>query len=237
MLTSRRNEQFYLIGVREQALSDECSQITFFTTRGDLVAYSRVCHGMRQAVIMLGGNEHGFDSSFDRLGRELAELGIGSVRIDHRLPGDCAQCAIDTLLVCQYLDDEGISDVALVGWSFGADVALAAGSVARVVRGVAAISPCDVPEVCVRRMGTKPLLLMHGEADDTCSIENAGRVSLRAGGLADIIAYPGAGHDLAGVRSQATSDLVGWIVHAFDPVRSGGQTGSVGAAFDPVLRL
>lgn len=212
MLTNHRNDQLYLIGVREQAISDGRSQVTFFTTRSDLVAYTRICRGMRQAVIMLGGDdENGLDSEFNSAARELENLGIGSVQLDYRCPGDYAQCAIDALLACQYLDDEGISDVVLVGWSFGAEVALAAGSVARIVRGVAAISPWDVSELSSRRMCGKQLLLMREDAENICFIDNDGR-------------------ELPKTRHQIRNDLVQWIHNVFGSTRSAESASSTYAS-------
>ncbi len=162
MITSHRSDQLYLIGVREQAVTDECTRVTFFTTRRDLTAYAHLLRASRQAVILLdpGASDSKADSEFDQLAREIGRHGIGSIRLDYRYPGDRAQCAIDALLACQYLDDEGIYDVLLVGWGFGAAAALAAGSVGRVIRGVAAIDPPDVPECCIHWIGKKRLLVI-----------------------------------------------------------------------------
>lgn len=186
-------------------MSDGRSRVTFFTTHSDLVAYTNICRGMRHAVIMLSGdgNESGIDSEFSSFARELADRGIGSAQVEYRFPDDCAQCAIDALLVCQYLDDEGITDVALVGWSFGADVALAAGSVARIVHGVAAISPSSVSEVFSRRMGAKQLLVMRDDDESG---------------------------DLLETRHRAHARLVEWLLRLFDPARASSQTAPAGAS-------
>lgn len=162
--TNCNHGHIYLIGVREQVVSDTCKRITLSTTRGDLKAQLHIDRGVRQAVIMLGDewSEDGFDSQFDVIADELSGLGIGAMSLQYRVPCDCAECAIDVLLLCQYLDDEGISDVVLLGWSYGAAVALAAGSVCRTVRGIAAVSPADISQCCLRWVAGKPLLLMSG---------------------------------------------------------------------------
>lgn len=213
MLTTCGKDQLYLLGVREQAVSEDRAKLTFFTTRGDLEAYTRTCHGVRQAVVLLGGDEGeiAFDSEYDRLSRDLAKHRVGSVLVDYRNPGDCAQCAIDALLACQYLDDEGISDVLLIGWSFGATVALAAGSVARIVRGVAAISPVDVADCCVRRMHRRSLLVLRGDNDELCPSDTARRAGVSRENLTRVLTYPGQGHELSGVRQQLHSELMNWI--------------------------
>lgn len=162
MITNRRSDQLYLIGVREQAVTDECTRVTFFTTRRDLTAYACRLRASRQAVILLEPDTDDSvpHSEFDQLTEEIGCKGIGSMRLEYRYPGDRVQCAIDALLACQYLDDEGISDVLLVGWGFGAAVALAAGSVGRIVRGVAAIHPPELPQCCLQWIGKRRLFVV-----------------------------------------------------------------------------
>jgi alpha/beta superfamily hydrolase len=219
MLSSRNDDRLYVIGVQERSASTDTSQITFLTTRGELHARLRMHRGMKQAVILLGGDsrETGFEPAFDLLDSDLAARDIGAVRLDYRCPGDCAQCAIDTLLACQYLDDEGIRDVILVGWSFGASVAAAAGSVARNVRGVAAISAREATETCARRLRSKPILLLHGEKDKITPVESVSRIRARVDSPSRLIIYPGAGHDLKEVRQKVNEDLVDWLTRTLDP--------------------
>lgn len=221
MLTTRRKDNLYLLGVRERAISEGRAHLTFFTTRRDLEAYARIERNTRQAVILLGGDEREpvFDSELDLLSSDLAQQGIGSVLVDYRYPGDCAQCAIDALLACQYLDDEGVSDVLLVGWSFGASIALAAGSVARIARGVAAISPIEVAECCVRRMRKKPLLIMRGDADELSRSEILRRTPLSADSPMRVLTYKDPEHDLSGARRQVHADLMEWIGLTFESAR------------------
>lgn len=219
MLSSRNDDRLYVIGVQERCSSTDCSQITFLTTRGELRARVRLHKGMKRSVILLGGcrGETGFESAFDLLEESLGVLDVGVVRLDHRTPGDCAQCSIDTLLACQYLDDEGIRDVVLVGWSFGASVAAAAGSVARNVRGIAAISAREATETCTRRLRSKPLLLLHGENDRITPVAHLNRICSRLSAQSRLIVYPGAGHDLVEVRQKLNEDLVDWILRTLDP--------------------
>jgi len=162
MNISHRSDQLYLIGVREQVIADDCTRVTFLTTRRNLNARAHYIDASSRAAILLDDDTFDMhaDAEFGQIVRDLGMQGIASVRLDYRFPGDRAQCAIDALLACQYLDDEGINDVMLVGWSFGAAVALAAGSVGRIVRGVAAIYPPDLPECCVNWIGKKRLVVM-----------------------------------------------------------------------------
>lgn len=219
MLSSRNEDPLYVIGVHERSASTDSSLIAFLTTRGELRVRVRMHGAMKQAVILLGGDcrETGFESAFDLLDSELAARDIGTVWLDYRSPGDCAQCAIDTLLACQYLDDEGIRDVVLVGWSFGASVAAAAGSVACNVRAVAAISSREATDTCLRRLTSKPFLLLHGKSDKISPVEYVTRMCSRLSNSSRLIVYPDAGHDLKEVRQKVNDDLLDWIVVTLDP--------------------
>lgn len=219
MLTSGNADRLYLIGVQEQPASTESTQITFLTTRGELRARARIRKGMKQAVILFGGSlqETGCEPIYEALDRDLATRDIGAVLLECRCPGDCAQCAIDALLVCQYLDDEGVRDIALVGWSFGASVAAAAGSVARNVRAVAAISAREATESCCRRLRSKPLLLLHGEKDRITPVDQIKRMVSKCDGPRRLIVYPGASHDLHEARNRVIQDLIDWLACVFEP--------------------
>lgn len=162
MIGNRRSDQLYLIGVREQAVTDEWTRVTFFTTRRDLTAFACRLRATQEAVILLGPDtdDPEVHSEFNQLAIEIGSKGVGSMRLDYRYPGDRVQCAIDALLACQYLDDEGIGDVLLVGWGFGAAVALAVGSVGRIVSGVAAIEPPDLPECCLQWISGRRLFVV-----------------------------------------------------------------------------
>jgi pimeloyl-ACP methyl ester carboxylesterase len=212
--TNCNHGHIYLIGVREQVVSDTCKRITLSTTRGDLKAQLHIDRGVRQAVIMLGDewSEDGFDSQFDVIADELSGLGIGAMSLQYRVPCDCAECAIDVLLLCQYLDDEGISDVVLLGWSYGAAVALAAGSVCRTVRGIAAVSPADISQCCLRWVAGKPLLLMSGENGRNGVVDNIIKITSRAKGYVKIQVYPNHDYYLSEKPRRAVDDLLDWIL-------------------------
>lgn len=216
--TNCNHDHIYLIGVREQAVSDTCKRITLTTTRGDLKALLSIDRGVRQAVIMLGGErpENGFESQFNVIADELLALGVGAMSLEYRVPGDCAECAIDVLLLCQYLDDEGVSDVILLGWSYGAAVALAAGSVCRTVRGIAAVSPTDVSQCCLRWIAGKPLLLMNGECGQNGVVDCIIKTSARTRDLVKILAYPKHDYYLSEKPRRAVDDLLDWILTVLD---------------------
>jgi hypothetical protein len=168
---------------------------------------------------MLGGYEGGFDgpgSVYADLSKVLLDAGVASLRMDYRFPGDCVQSGIDTLLALQYLDDDAIHDVILLGWSFGGAVAIAAGSLARSIRGVAAISTIEIADCCARRLRSKPLLLIHGESDLSAPVAWPRRVYSLAEGSPDLIVYSGVGHDMQQVSDRLVKDLSAWILRTLN---------------------
>lgn len=216
-MSSSYETQLYVIGIKEQRLGPDSLRLTFHTNRGDFGALARIKSDCRRGVVMLSGADGGFDgpgSIYPELAEEFMSRGIASLRLDYRAPGDCAQCGIDAVLALQYLDDEAVDDVVVIGWSFGAAVAIAAGSVAKTVRGVAAVSAVDVPGCGPKWLRSKPILLIHGDADSVAPLEVPRRIFLEAGTVRQLIVYPGAGHELVEARDRLRDDLLKWALTA-----------------------
>lgn len=210
----RRDDKLYVIETQEARVGRDLRRLTFRTTCGDFEALAHISKGMSQAVLMLGGRAGGFDgpgSAYLRLSERLGERGIGSVRLGYRSPGECAKCAIDALVALQYLDDSGIPDVALLGWSLGGAVAIAVGAVARTVSGVAVIATLDIASCCVRRLGSTPLLVIHGAADAVSGVDVARRIHAAAEGPRELVVYPDAGHRMTGAGDRLCEDLLFWF--------------------------
>lgn len=215
MSVCRSDEQLYLIGIREKRYAPDLQRLTFRTNRGEFDALSHFREGITRGVIMLGGANGGFDGP-SRLYRDLSERlcldGIAVLRLDYRVPRDCAQCGIDALLALQYLDDEAVRKVVLVGWSFGGAVAIATGSVARTVCGVATIATASTAGGPRGWLRTKPILLLHGDADNISPVEVSRQVYAEADENRRMIVYPGTGHDIREARDAARNDLTDWIL-------------------------
>jgi len=206
----------YVIGVTQRSVGESRAELVFRTTRGDLTATLMMTKGMRRGVVLLGdagGSPDGPDSLLSELADELFGRGIASVRLAYRNPGNCVECVIDSLLAVQHLDDESVRDVAMIGWAYGGAVAIAAGSIAGNVLGVAALSTSDVGDRCLRRMWTKPLLLIQGGRGDKSPVSLACGIREHAGDLCSIITYPDAGHTLAEVHTQVVADVSLWLSH------------------------
>lgn len=222
-MATHNDNQLYVIKTEENSIGPNSTQLTFRTSRGHFHALARFPHNCRKAVLMLAdedGNLEGPCSVYSKLADNLYDKGIASLRLGYRLPGDCAQCGIDTLVAIQYLDDELISDVTLVGWSFGAAVAIAAGSVAKTVRGVVAASTISAINCGTKWLKTKPILLIHGDSDTVSPLEVAQAVYMEANIHKTFLIYPNEGHDLSNSGSRLFQDINEWVLDSLTEIRS-----------------
>ena len=156
----------------------------------------------------LGGPAGGL---YPRLARQLVGDGVASLELDYRRPGDLPSCVLDVLLGVGYLGTLGRSRVVLVGHSFGGAVVIAAGAANEAVIAVAALSSQTYGTELVGQLSPRPLLLMHGTADevlpDTCSRA----IHQRAREPKRLVLYPGCRHGLDQCREELDRDLLGWL--------------------------
>ncbi len=209
-----RRQQVYVINISEESLSPGLGLLTFHTNRGNFTALAHLGKGLHQGVIMLGdasGSFSGPGSLFALISDDLFKQGIASLRLDYRLPGECRAAAVDALIAAQYLDDECVNDLVAVGWSFGASVAIALGALGRRVHGVAALALSEAAGCCLRRLRSKPVLLIHGSADKVSPPEVSRRIYDELDEPRRLLIYPGVGHTFAEARERLISDLRHWI--------------------------
>ncbi len=170
----------------------------------------------------LGGPAGGL---YTRLAAQLAPEGTASLRLDYRRPGALIPCVLDVLVGMAYLGAQGRSRVVLVGHSFGGAVVISAGAASPEVIGVAALSSQTAGTGQVGDISPRPLLLMHGTADeilpDTCSRN----LYQRAGEPRQLLLYENCRHGLDDCRDDIDRDLLAWIR---DVVRERDQTVAAG---------
>ncbi len=207
------------VAVREAA--DGAYDLVMQTSRGDLGGLLHACEGGTGAVIFVGGASGGTDGPADRLyvrlGQELVERGITSLRLGYRLPGEFEECLLDTLGGLSFLRGIGAERVALVGHSFGGAVVIKAGELSGDVSGVAALSSQLYGTTTVANLAPKPLLLVHGMDDQVLEATASQIIYDRAGEPKELVLYPGAGHSLLQCRDELHDLLTEWIVRVAAP--------------------
>ncbi|KAL9025791.1 MAG: hypothetical protein Q9196_005444, partial [Gyalolechia fulgens] len=128
----------------------------------------------KTAAILLsgaGGGLVGPSSIYLSLGAKLPRLqpsGIPVLRLDYRYPARNKYCVADVLAAMSHLEREyAIAKFVLIGWSFGgAPVFTVAGMDERVV-GCATVASQTAETEGIEMLAPRPVLLLHGLADQT----------------------------------------------------------------------
>lgn len=174
-------------------------------------------------IIWGGGAGGGFDSPardlYPRGAQYFQDRGTASVRIQYRNPHHFKNAVADVLLGIKFFAAQEIEKVILVGHSFGGAVMIRAGVEAAAVRAVAAISTQSHGTDSVKDLAPRPLLLVHGTADEVIPDGASQDVYSRAGEPREMVLIEGAGHVLEEVPDQVFDLVTGWIMKQM-PVQS-----------------
>lgn len=146
-----------------------------------------------------------------RLGRQLYPRGITSLELDYRHPGSLQECVLDVRLGIEYLMKQGKRRIVLVGHSFGGAVVITAGAGSDAVVAVAALSSQSSGTASVQALSPRPLLLIHGTADDVVPDLCSRDIYRRAKEPKRLILYPACRHGLDECREALDRDLRQWL--------------------------
>jgi alpha-beta hydrolase superfamily lysophospholipase len=148
---------------------------------------------------------------YERLGSRFADEGVASLQVAYRRPGALTHCVLDVLVAVGFLEQFGRARVILVGHSFGGAVVITAGAQSPNVIGVAALSSQSYGAFGVSEISPRPLLLMHGEADEVLPDTTSRNLYRHAAEPKQLILYPGCSHGLDQCRDELDRDLTAWL--------------------------
>jgi pimeloyl-ACP methyl ester carboxylesterase len=141
----------------------------------------------------------------------LQERNIAGLRLHYRYPNQLEECVLDTLLGVEFFAAQEIRKVALVGHSFGGAVVIAAGAISPHVKAVVPMSTQTYGVDLAPEISPRPLLLIHGTADEILP----DRCSRYVYGIArepkELKLFQGARHGLDESREEILQLLVSWI--------------------------
>ncbi len=189
-------------------------RIMLDTTRGEIEGVLHAVEGGTSAIVCVGGAMGGIDGPADGLYGRLPELlessAVTVLRLNYRKPNEFEECVLDVLAGCSFLKGIGATDLALIGHSFGAAVVIKAGELAPLVRAVVSLSPQLYGTRQVEQLG-KPLLLVHGMADNILSHEASEDIYRRAVEPKRIVLLADAGHSLIQAKDEVDALLAEWL--------------------------
>jgi pimeloyl-ACP methyl ester carboxylesterase len=186
-----------------------------FTTGGLLTV---LWHGPADAEAVLvacGGAMGGLlgpaDGLYQDLGEELARSGIGTLRVGYRSPGELALCTLDLAAALQLAERNGAVRAVTMGHSFGGAVAVRVGAaLPEVVTGVVGLATQSAGCEVAGGLAGRPLLLVHGEADEILPPE-CSLVVRELAGDGEVVLVPGAGHLLREAGDVLRERLPDWV--------------------------
>ncbi|MCX6022566.1 MAG: alpha/beta hydrolase [Chloroflexi bacterium] len=188
------------------------------SSRGEIAAMWHAVPGAASGLLMVGGFDGGFDGPaeaiFPTLAADFAERGVASLRLDFRLhtsPGNVEECTHDALAGLAWLEAQGVRRVALIGHSFGAAVVITAGAQHPSVVTVVTLAAQTFGTRPVNRISPRPLLLVHGGADDRLPPACSEYLYARALEPKRLVILEGATHSLRQRRAELRTLLTDWL--------------------------
>ena len=194
--------------------SDIVSHVTLSTQGGQILGRLHRAEGDAAVLYVfgagggLGGPAGGI---YERMAERLRPLGVTSLQLDYRLPGRLGDCIEDVLAGLEYLGDLGKSRIVLVGHSFGGAVVIRAGIESALVIAVAALSSQTMGAEGVRELSPKPLLLIHGRADEVLPYSCSLHLYSEAREPKELVLYDGCRHGLDECSEQLDDAMVSWL--------------------------
>ena len=212
-------DQLEALAVQEQEIDDGLTQIEIYTMSGLLGLW---WHGPRDAervVLACGGAMGGTlgpGRLFHRLGRTLTGEGIGTIRIDYRLPNDLPACTHDAAAAADWAARQGARRMVAMGHSFGGAVAIRL-AVALDEHCVGVVTFATQSAGCepADQLGETPLLLIHGSRDELLPVRASEMVRFLADhGELEVI--DGAGHLFDGHGDDLHDRVGSWLGSVWD---------------------
>lgn len=204
-----------LRNVKVRQIRDGTAEVRFVTNDGGNKGILHHREGYHAAVVLVGGAGGGFDgpaSIYPDLAEVLESEGVSSLRLDYRRPNDLEACVLDVLVAIQFLGDQGIEEVGLVGWSFGGAVVIGAGANSDLVTAVVTVATQSHGTALAPRLSPKALLLIHGAADRTLPPSCSQEVYEHAGEPKELVIYQGANHGIDQKREPMLRKIEDFLV-------------------------
>ena len=210
-----RSLQLTLRDVEQSPNADGTEQVALHTDRGTIRGRYHEATGGDAAVLWVFGSGGGLGGPaggvYHRLGQQLVGDNIASLELDYRRPADLAECVADVLAGVAHLASVGRTRVVLVGHSFGGAVAITAGATSGAVISVAALSSQTYGTELAPALAPRPLLVLHGLADEVLPAACSRDIYRRAAEPKRIELYEGCRHGLDDCAAALDRHLLGWI--------------------------
>jgi alpha/beta superfamily hydrolase len=208
------NLNLRILGVDPGEAIAGARKITIRTSRGAIPVVMHTAESAARAVVCISGANGGFDGPamlYPRLGLALPRKGVTVARVNYRAPNDFDECLLDALATLSFLKGTGHQRAAIIGHSFGGAVAINAGTHSPIATAVIAISSQLAGAHVAGQLAPKPLLLIHGTADEVLPPRCSELVYERAGEPRRLMLFEGADHRLSSKGEELFALVDEWL--------------------------
>ncbi|MDZ7677901.1 MAG: dienelactone hydrolase family protein [Acidimicrobiales bacterium] len=201
----------------EVAVTDQLDHLEMYTREGLLTLLWHGEADHQQVVLMVGGGMGGLlgpgQGLYHTLGAELADAGVGAIRVGYRVPNDIDRCVHDTLAAAELAARRGARSFVVMGHSFGGAVAIQAGAaLGELAAGVVTFATQTGGAEAAEHLQC-PLLLFHGDRDELLPHMASEMVQMISDG--ELVILAGAGHTLGEAEDEIHQRLRTWIPERF----------------------
>jgi len=214
----QRNRSLNLLNFETTAVGESQFHIGLNTSDGGISCYFHPSPRQGPSVIWVWAA--GFEPAggvYTNLSHHLTARGISSLRLNCRVPHALEHCILDTLAGIAFLKRKELTPIILVGHSFAGAVVIDAGALRSDVCAVVALSSQIYGADLIDKVAPRPLLLVHGDADQILPHRCSELLYDWAGGPKQLVVLPGAGHGLWECQDEVRELLEGWLIERLTP--------------------
>ena len=197
---------------------DHAQMIELPSDRGPIRCAYHEAPKATTGVVMVGGGDGGLDGPaeavYPTLGEDLAQTGIATLRVDfriHQFPGEVEEAVHDLLAGAEHLFAQGIERIGVLGHSFGGAVVIEAPAREPRIASVVTLATQTAGAQRVSELAPRPLLLVHGLADDRLSPDCSRLLHQMAGDPKQLALLEGATHSLRQRREDVRALVLDWF--------------------------
>lgn len=212
------------LAIQQWQLTEDLSNFEMYTSKGIILGFRHGPDDARKCLVLVGGAMGGLGGPagiYHDVGLILAQLGIATVRLHFRNPGDVVESAIDTLLVTRLQIEQGVERVALGGHSFGSAVVVQAARTLedRELAGLVFLAPQTAGTQGLEEIGAIPALFVHGANDGVLDPDCSRELAASVDGDPDVRILDGVGHLMVEAADDVRDLITDFAARIFeDPV-------------------
>ncbi|HEY8475513.1 MAG TPA: alpha/beta hydrolase [Chloroflexota bacterium] len=184
------------------------------TDRGLVLARFYPGDGSPHGTLWVGEGLQPFDSPGDQLyatlARELQALGVASLHVQPRYPGERDEVSLDLLLGASLLQQRAVVAIALVAHGASGPAAVLAAAASDAFVALALLSSPVAGAEHIGEVAPRPTLIVHGAKDDLVPVAAAHRLYAMAGEPRRLVLLERAGHALA-EAGELPRTLLQWL--------------------------